>query len=297
MKMAKIAFIGLGNMGEPMAVNLIKAGHILNIFDLVDAPLKRLEKIGASICLNAKQSVENVDFVISMLPAGKHVEGLYLGEEGLLNYISKETLVIDCSTIDVSTTKKLSFEAINKGISMLDAPVSGGVNGAIAGTLSFMVGSSKEMFTLVETLLQDMGQNIFHAGNAGSGQMAKACNNMLLGILMAGTSEALQLGIANGLDPKVLSEIMIKSSSRNWTLEVYNPCPDVLENVPSSNNYEGGFALDLMLKDMNLAMKASIESNSPTPLGAISRNLYSQYSNEGNGGKDFSNIFNLFSQN
>jgi len=295
--MAKIAFIGLGNMGEPMAVNLIKAGHILNIFDLVDAPLKRLEKIGASICLNAKQSVENVDFVISMLPAGKHVEGLYLGEEGLLNYISKETLVIDCSTIDVSTTKKLSFEAINKGISMLDAPVSGGVNGAIAGTLSFMVGSSKEMFTLVETLLQDMGQNIFHAGNAGSGQMAKACNNMLLGILMAGTSEALQLGIANGLDPKVLSEIMIKSSSRNWTLEVYNPCPDVLENVPSSNNYEGGFALDLMLKDMNLAMKASIESNSPTPLGAISRNLYSQYSNEGNGGKDFSNIFNLFSQN
>ncbi len=295
--MAKIAFIGLGNMGEPMAVNLIKAGHILNIFDLVDAPLKRLEKIGASICLNAKQSVENVDFVISMLPAGKHVEGLYLGEEGLLNYISKETLVIDCSTIDVSTTKKLSFEAINKGISMLDAPVSGGVNGAIAGTLSFMVGSSKEMFTLVETLLQDMGQNIFHAGNAGSGQMAKACNNMLLGILMAGTSEALQLGIANGLDPKVLSEIMIKSSSRNWTLEVYNPCPDVLENVPSSNNYEGGFALDLMLKDMNLAMKASIESNSPTPLGAISRNLYSQYSNEGKGGKDFSNIFNLFSQN
>ena len=294
--MAKIAFIGLGNMGEPMAANLLKAGHVLNIFDLVDAPLKRLEKIGAHICLNAKQSVENVDFVISMLPASRHVEGLYLGEEGLLNYISKETLVIDCSTIDVSTTKKLSFEAINKGISMLDAPVSGGVNGAIAGTLSFMVGSSKEMFISVEPLLKDMGQNIFHAGNAGSGQMAKACNNMLLGILMAGTSEALQLGIANGLDPKVLSEIMLKSSSRNWTLEVYNPCPDVLENVPSSNNYEGGFALDLMLKDMNLAMKASIESNSPTPLGGISRNLYAQYSNEGKGGKDFSNIFNLFSQ-
>ncbi|NQY24005.1 MAG: 3-hydroxyisobutyrate dehydrogenase [Campylobacteraceae bacterium] len=294
--MAKIAFIGLGNMGEPMAANLLKAGHILNIFDLVDAPLKRLEKIGAHICLNAKQSVENVDFVISMLPASRHVEGLYLGEEGLLNYISKETLVIDCSTIDVSTTKKLSFEAINKGISMLDAPVSGGVNGATAGSLSFMVGSSKEMFTLVETILKDMGENIFHAGNAGSGQMAKACNNMLLGILMAGTSEALQLGIANGLDPKVLSEIMLKSSSRNWTLEVYNPCPDVQKNVPSSNNYEGGFALDLMLKDMNLAMKASIESNSPTPLGSISRNLYAQYSNEGKGEKDFSNIFNLFSQ-
>ena len=294
--MAKIAFIGLGNMGEPMAANLLKAGHILNIFDLVDAPLKMLEKIGAHICLNAKQSVENVDFVISMLPASRHVEGLYLGEEGLLNYISKETLVIDCSTIDVSTTKKLSFEAINKGISMLDAPVSGGVNGATAGSLSFMVGSSKEMFTLVETILKDMGENIFHAGNAGSGQMAKACNNMLLGILMAGTSEALQLGIANGLDPKVLSEIMLKSSSRNWTLEVYNPCPDVQKNVPSSNNYEGGFALDLMLKDMNLAMKASIESNSPTPLGSISRNLYAQYSNEGKGEKDFSNIFNLFSQ-
>ena len=294
--MAKIAFIGLGNMGEPMAANLLKAGHILNIFDLVDAPLKRLEKIGAHICLNAKQSVENVDFVISMLPASRHVEGLYLGEEGLLKYISKETLVIDCSTIDVSTTKKLSFEAINKGISMLDAPVSGGVNGATAGSLSFMVGSSKEMFTLVETILKDMGENIFHAGNAGSGQMAKACNNMLLGILMAGTSEALQLGIANGLDPKVLSEIMLKSSSRNWTLEVYNPCPDVQKNVPSSNNYEGGFALDLMLKDMNLAMKASIESNSPTPLGSISRNLYAQYSNEGKGEKDFSNIFNLFSQ-
>ncbi len=295
--MSKVAFIGLGNMGEPMAANLIKAGHDLVVFDLVAAPQERLKKQGAKIASSALNSIQDVDFVISMLPAGKHVEGLYLGQSALFNHISKNTIIIDCSTIDVATTKKLSIQAQESGLNIVDAPVSGGVAGATAGTLSFMVGATEENFYNVKELLENMGKNIFHAGDAGAGQMAKACNNMLLGIMMAGTSEALQLGIANGLDPKKLSEIMLNSSGRNWTLEVYNPCPDVQENVPSSNDYEGGFALDLMLKDMNLALQASLESKSSTPLGSLSRSLYAQHSNIGNGHKDFSNIFNQFSKN
>jgi len=294
--MSKVAFIGLGNMGEPMAVNLINAGHELTVFDLVEAPLQRMEKLGAKIASSAIESISDVDFVISMLPAGKHVEGLYLTQSKLLDAVSKNCIVIDCSTIDVETTKKLSLEAQKRNIKIVDAPVSGGVGGATAGTLSFMVGADAETFDEVKDLLANMGKNIFHAGISGAGQMAKACNNMLLGILMAGTSEALQLGIANGLDPKVLSEIMLKSSGRNWTLEVYNPCPDVLPDVPSSNNYQGGFALDLMLKDMNLAMQAGEQSNSTTPLGSLSRDLYAQHSDIGNGGKDFSNIFSQFSK-
>lgn len=294
--MSKIAFIGLGNMGEPMAINLIKAGHKLKVFDLAIEPLKRIENLGATISECASKCIEDAEFIISMLPAGKHVEGLYLGETKLLDKVPKNCIVIDCSTIDVATTKKLSQEANKRDIKILDAPVSGGVNGAKAGTLSIMVGGCTEDFNAIENLLSCMGKNIFHAGESGAGQMAKACNNMLLGILMAGTSEALQLGIANGLDPKTLSEIMLRSSGRNWTLEVYNPSPNVLENVPSSNNYEGGFALDLMLKDMNLAVQASLESESATPLGALSRSIYAQYSNMGNGHKDFSSIYDYFSK-
>ncbi|MGB5918784.1 3-hydroxyisobutyrate dehydrogenase [Arcobacter sp.] len=293
--MSKIAFIGLGNMGEPMAINLIKSGHKLKVFDLAAEPLKRTEKLGATIAKTAGECVEDAEFVISMLPAGKHVEGLYLGETNLLEKVSKDCIVIDCSTIDVATTKKLSQEANKRNINIIDAPVSGGVGGAKAGTLSFMVGGTKQNFEVIKSLLSCMGKNIFHAGESGAGQMAKACNNMLLGILMVGTSETLQLGIANGLDPKILSEIMLNSSGRNWTLEVYNPSPNILENVPSSNNYEGGFALDLMLKDMNLAMQASSESKSATPLGSLSRCLYAQYSNMGNGHKDFSSIYDYFS--
>jgi len=292
--MAKIAFIGLGNMGEPMAINLINAGHTLKVFDLVKEPLLRVEKLGAAISPDCKKCVEDADFIISMLPAGKHVEDLYLGSGNLLAHISKKSLVIDCSTIDVKTSIKVSKAAEELGITMLDAPVSGGVNGAKQATLSFMVGCTKETFSLVETLLLKMGKNIFHAGALGAGQMAKECNNMLLGILMAGTAEALQLGIKNGLHPKTLSEIMLKSSGKNWALEVYNPCPNILEQVPSSSNYEGGFALDLMLKDMNLALQAARVSKMEIPLASLATELYEKHSLDGNGKKDFSSIFTAY---
>jgi 3-hydroxyisobutyrate dehydrogenase len=229
-----------------------------------------------------------------MLPAGKHVESLYLGGNGLINHIKAGALVIDSSTIDKATVVKVATGLLAKGINFIDAPVSGGVGGATAGTLSFMVGGSEADFATAKPVLDNMGKNIFLAGSHGAGQVAKVCNNMLLAILMSGTAEALQLGISNGLDPKVLSEIMLQSSGRNWTLEVYNPCPDVLENVPSSNNYEGGFMVDLMAKDLGLAMDTAVQSQSSTPMGALARNLFAMHAIAGNGSKDFSSIFNMY---
>jgi 3-hydroxyisobutyrate dehydrogenase len=182
------------------------------------------------------------------------------------------------------------------GIAFIDAPVSGGVGGAKAGTLTFIVGGSAENFQRAHAVLSAMGKNLFHAGDVGAGQIAKICNNMLLSVLMVGTSEALQLGVDNGLDPKVLSDIMLKSSGRNWTLELYNPCPDVLPNVPSSNNYQGGFMVDLMAKDLGLASECAQQSQSTTPMGALARNLYVQHQRQGHGKLDFSSIFRFFSK-
>jgi 3-hydroxyisobutyrate dehydrogenase len=231
-----------------------------------------------------------------MLPAGKHVEAVYLSDDGLINYIDKDALVIDSSTIDSATSIKVGAALLEKGINFIDAPVSGGVGGAIAGSLSFMVGGSETDFEHGKSVLASMGKNIFHAGKHGAGQIAKVCNNMLLSVLMIGTSEALQLGITNGLDPAILSNIMSNSSGSNWTLDVYNPCPDVMENVPSSNDYQGGFMVDLMAKDLGLAMDTAVTSQSSTPMGALARNLYAIHAASGNGTKDFSSIFNLFNQ-
>jgi len=293
--MANIAFIGLGNMGGPMAVNLVKSGHQVCVFDLSEQAVAHVVEQGASTQGNAIDCVQDAEFIISMLPAGKHVEGVYLNAEtGLINHIAKGAMVVDSSTIDATTSKKVAAAFAQQGIEFVDAPVSGGVGGAVAGTLSFMVGGSEAEFTKVKPILDNMGKNIFHAGDHGAGQIAKACNNMLLSVLMIGTSEALQLGLANGLDASVLSNIMSKSSGSNWTLDVYNPCPDVMENVPSSNDYQGGFMVDLMAKDLGLAMDASVSSHSSTPMGALARSLYAMHAANGNGGKDFSSIFNLF---
>ena len=209
--MANIAFIGLGNMGGPMAVNLVKAGHQVCVFDLFPQAVEKVVAQGASSKSDVTACVEGAEFIISMLPAGKHVESLYLGDNGLINHITKGALVIDSSTIDKATVIKVSDKLCEAGINFIDAPVSGGVGGATAGTLSFMVGGTAEDFSKAKPVLDNMGKNIFHAGNHGAGQVAKVCNNMLLAVLMAGTSEALQLGISNGLDPKVLSEIMLQS--------------------------------------------------------------------------------------
>jgi len=294
--MANIAFIGLGNMGGPMATNLVKAGHQVCVYDLSAQAVIDVVEHGATTAVSAQECVKEAEFIISMLPAGKHVSGIYLGEDGLINHIPSGSLVIDSSTIDSQTSQTVGAALKEKGIEFIDAPVSGGVGGATAGTLSFMVGGSEESFTRVKPILNNMGKNIFHAGEHGAGQVAKVCNNMLLSVLMAGTAEALQLGIANGLDPKVLSDIMSKSSGSNWTLDVYNPCPDVMEGVPSSNNYQGGFMVDLMAKDLGLAMDTAVASQSSTPMGALARSLYAMHAGAGNGDKDFSSIFNLFNK-
>lgn len=294
--MAKVAFIGLGNMGGPMAINLVKAGHSVAAFDLSEAALAQVKAEGATVAVSAADAVKGAEFIISMLPAGKHVLGLYLGEQGVAAQISKDALVIDCSTIDADSARKVGAGLSAQGIAFIDAPVSGGVGGAKAGTLTFIVGGDEAHFERAKTVLGNMGKNLFHAGSVGAGQVAKICNNMLLSILMVGTSEALQMGVDNGLDPKVLSDIMLKSSGRNWTLELYNPCPDVMENVPSSNGYQGGFMVDLMAKDLGLALEAALQSQSSTPMGALARSLYVTHQRAGNGKLDFSSIFKLFAK-
>ncbi|MGO2996977.1 MAG: 3-hydroxyisobutyrate dehydrogenase [Moraxellaceae bacterium] len=287
-----IAFIGLGNMGAPMAENLLKAGYTLSVFDLSDAATKRLEKAGACVAQSPKEAASNAQVVISMLPAGQHVHSVYLGDssaEGLLAALPKGTLVIDSSTIAAADARTVAEAASKLGIDFLDAPVSGGTGGAVAGSLTFIVGGRADAFAKAEPILSAMGKNIFHAGEHGAGQVAKICNNMLLGILMAGTAEAINLGVKNGLDPKVLSDIMLQSSGRNWTLEVYNPYPQVMENVPSSNGYQGGFMSKLMQKDLNLAMQTAKDTHVDTPMGAKATELYTTHAQD-NGDKDFSSI-------
>ncbi len=287
-----IAFIGLGNMGAPMAENLLKAGYALSVYDLSADATQRLQQAGASVADSPKDAASNAQVIISMLPAGKHVHSVYLGDDrdnGLLAELPKGTLVIDSSTIAAADARLVAESASKLGIDFLDAPVSGGTGGAIAGTLTFIVGGEDKAFSKAEPILAVMGKNIFHAGDHGAGQVAKICNNMLLGILMAGTAEAINLGVKNGLDPKVLSDIMLQSSGRNWTLEVYNPYPQVMENVPSSNGYQGGFMSKLMQKDLNLAMQTAKDTNVETPMGAKAAELYEAHTLE-NGDKDFSSI-------
>ncbi|WPG40090.1 3-hydroxyisobutyrate dehydrogenase [Variovorax sp. EBFNA2] len=292
----KIAFIGLGNMGGPMALNLHKAGHTLSAFDLSAEACKKFGAEGLPIATSAVETVAGAEVVISMLPASAHVEGLFLGgagKPGLLDSIQAGTLVIDSSTIAAATSRKVAEAAAAKGVAMIDAPVSGGTGGAIAGTLTFMVGGETADLERARPVLEKMGANIFHAGAAGAGQTAKICNNMLLGILMIGTSEALALGVANGLDPKVLSEIMRRSSGGNWALEKYNPMPGVMETSPASKNYAGGFGTDLMLKDLGLAQENASAVRASTPLGGLARSLYAAHSLAGHGALDFSSVLKL----
>jgi 3-hydroxyisobutyrate dehydrogenase len=288
-------------MGGPMVVNLLAAGHKVIAWDIVPASLDKAVSAGAMGAGSAAGTTEGVDVLISMLPASAHVASLFLGsggtgsEEGLLAKIAPETLVIDCSTIASATAITVASAARDRGIEMLDAPVSGGVGGAVAGTLTFIVGGESAAMERARPILEAMGKNIFHAGAAGAGQVAKICNNMLLSVLMAGTAEALQMGVDNGLDPKVLSEIMRKSSGGNWALEVYNPYPGVMEKVPSCNDYEGGFLVDLMIKDLGLATEAALATSSLTPMGSLARNLYISHRQRGFGRKDFSSIQKMYS--
>ena len=288
--MKKIGFIGLGNMGEPMATNLVKAGFDVIGFDLIEEAKKKAERNGIQISKDAVSASENVDALISMLPASEHVESLYLGEDGLLSKLDKTVLIIDCSTIAPDSAIKVANQAKDLDLSMIDAPVSGGVVGAQESTLTFIVGGAENNVERARPLLEKMGSNIFHAGGNGAGQVAKVCNNMLLAIHMCGTAEAIALGVKNGLDASVLSEIMRKSSGGNWSLEVYNPYPGVMSSAPASRNYEGGFLNKLMVKDLGLAKEASESTNSETPMGDLARKLYQDLINQGYEDLDFSSI-------
>ena len=290
----KIGFFGVGHMGGPMAANLVKAGHEVVAFDLVPELLKAAVEQGAKAADSAAQAVQGADVVISMLPSAGAVRGLYLGEAGVLKHIDASALIIDCSTIDADTAREVAAIAKEQGRVMIDAPVSGGVGGAKAGTLTFICGGQEEAIDRARPVLECMGAQVFRAGDNGAGQLAKICNNMLLAIHMIGTAEALQMGADHGLDPAVLSEIMKASSGDNWSLDKYNPWPGVMENVPASNEYEGGFAVKLMNKDLGLALQAALSSQSATPMGNLAKSLYAAHGNHGYAEKDFSSIQRFF---
>ena len=292
--MSKIAFIGLGHMGLPMACNLVKAGHSVSGFDLVPSALEQLVNAGGKAAASAREAIEGVQVVVSMLPASRHVEGLYLGEDGLLAYITPGSLVLECSTIAPDSARKVHKAAAELGIDMLDAPVSGGTAGAAAGTLTFMTGGSAATLERAREVLGAMGKNIFHAGAEGAGQVAKVCNNQLLAVHMIGTAEAMALGVANGLQPAALAEIMRLSSGGNWSLEKYNPWPGVMDNVPASRDYSGGFAAELMTKDLGLAQESAQSTGSSTPMGALALQLYRMMIKRGEGKLDFSAVQKLF---
>lgn len=292
--MANITFIGLGNMGAPMASNLVKAGHQVTVFDLSESAVAALVAEGANSAESSKAAAAGAECVITMLPAGKHVEAVYLGDDGLLSELPEGTLVIDSSTIAPETARNVAEAAAANGLAFIDAPVSGGVGGAKAGTLTFICGGDENTFNKAKPILEAMGKNIFHAGSFGAGQVAKICNNMLLAILMAGTSEALALGAQNGLDPAVLSEIMKQSSGGNWALNVYNPWPGVMEGVPASRDYQGGFLVNLMTKDLGLAFDNAVTNQASIPMGSLARNLFQLHAGQGNGELDFSSILKLY---
>ena len=296
MSTRNIAFIGLGNMGLPMAVNLAKAGNTVTAFDLSADAIAKGRKQGLRVAGSAAEAVEGATVVLSMLPASRHVESLFLGEGGLVGRLPADTLVIDCSTIAPASARKVAEAAAARDLRMLDAPVSGGTAGAAAGTLTFIVGGDAAAFERARPLLQAMGRNVFHMGANGAGQVAKLCNNMALGVIMAVTGEALALGAAHGLDAKVLSQMMAVSTGRSWATEVCNPWPGVLENAPASRGYTGGFGSDLMLKDMGLAVEAALGVGATIPLGELARNLYAMNRQAGRGGLDFSSVVKVLTE-
>ena len=290
-----IGFIGLGNMGAPMAHNLLKAGHQLSVFDLNAAAVENLVGAGA-LPVDSPTAIAqgNAELIITMLPADAHVKSVYLGENGLIASSREGVMLIDCSTIDPHSAREVAKAAAEHGNPMLDAPVSGGTGGAAAGTLTFMVGGSDADFDRAQPILAAMGKNIVHCGAAGNGQVAKVANNMLLGISMIGVAEAMALGVALGMDAKTLAGVINTSSGRCWSSDTYNPFPGVLDNVPSSRGYSGGFGSDLMLKDLGLATEAAKQVRQPVILGALAQQLYQSFSAQGHGGLDFSAIINQY---
>jgi 3-hydroxyisobutyrate dehydrogenase len=290
----KIGFVGLGHMGAPMARNLLKAGHSLVVYDVVQRNVDALQAAGAGAATSAARAADQAELVITMLPSSPHVKTVYLGNDGVLAGVAPGVALIDSSTIDPHTAREVAVLAAQHGNPMADAPVSGGTGGAEAGTLTFMVGGDVGVFERIAPVLRHMGRNIVYCGESGTGQVAKICNNLLLGISMIGVSEAMNLGVALGIDAKVLAGIINTSSGRCWSSDTYNPYPGVMENVPAARGYTGGFGADLMLKDLGLAVDAAKLSKQPAVLGALAQQLYQMFSAQGAGGQDFSAIINLY---
>jgi 3-hydroxyisobutyrate dehydrogenase len=288
--MAKIGFVGLGNMGLPMAQNLVKAGHSVKGFDVAKAQVEALVSSGGAAADSVKAAASGVDMVITMLPAGQHVRDVYLGAQGVLASAAPGTLLIDCSTIDVETARAVSSAAEKKSLAMLDAPVSGGVGGAQAGTLTFMVGGSDAAFAKAKPVLEMMGKTIVHAGAAGNGQAAKICNNMILGVSMIAVSEAFVLAEKLGLDAQKLFDISSKSSGQCWSMTSYCPVPGPVPASPANRDYKAGFTAAMMLKDLKLAQDAAKTAGAKTPLGADAEKIYSQFVEAGEGPRDFSGV-------
>ena len=291
--MARIAFIGLGNMGLPMAQNLIKAGHQVEGVDVNPGALDKLKAAGGTSVETAKTAGGRADVVITMLPAGKQVREVYLGPNGIVENANAGTLLIDCSTIDVETARVVGTAAEQKGLLMIDAPVSGGVTGAAAGTLTFMCGGSPQAFTRAQSILEKMGKTIVHAGGSGNGQAAKICNNMILGISMIAVSEAFVLAEKLGLDHQKLFDISSKSSGQCWAMTSYCPVPGLVPASPANRDYQPGFTAAMMLKDLQLAQDAAKAAGAKTELGAGAAKLYSRYAESGEAGRDFSGIIRM----
>jgi len=287
--MAKIGFIGLGNMGLPMAQNLVKAGHAVRGFDMSKAQVDALAASGGQAADSVKAAASGVD-IITMLPAGAHVREVYLGADGVLASAGAAALLIDSSTIDVETARAVAAAADKKGLAMLDAPVSGGVGGAQAGTLTFMVGGGDDAFARALPVLEKMGKTIVHAGGAGNGQAAKICNNMILGVSMIAVSEAFVLAEKLGLDAQKLYDISSKSSGQCWSMTTYCPVPGLVPTSPANRDYKAGFTAAMMLKDLKLAQDAAKAAGAETPLGADAARIYGEYVEAGEGPRDFSGV-------
>ena len=289
--MARVAFIGLGNMGGGMAANLAKAGHEVRAFDLARPALDRAVEHGCTEATSAAEACKDADAVVTMLPAGKHVAQVY--RDSVFGAAPKSAILMDCSTIDVATAKSVEAEAQAAGYTMVDAPVSGGIAAAEGGTLTFMVGGSDDGFESAKTYLDKMGKAVIHAGGPGAGQAAKICNNMLLGATMAATCEAFVLAQKLGLDPQTFFDISSKASGQSWSMTSYCPVPGVGPDTPADRDYEGGFAAALMLKDLKLAMEAAQAAGAYTPMGGEAEELYQRFVDRGGAHKDFSALIKM----
>ena len=286
--MARVAFIGLGNMGGGMAANLAKHGHDVRAFDLNAAALDKAQAAGCLPVATAAEAVAGAEAIVTMLPAGAHVESVYA--DAVFGHAEPSAILIDCSTIDVATARRVAETATAKGLAAVDAPVSGGIGAANAGTLTFMVGGAEDAFERARPFLADMGKAVIHAGASGAGQAAKMANNMLLGATMIATCEAFRLAERLGLDAQTFYDISSVSSGQSWSMTSYCPVPGVGPETPADHDYQGGFAAALMLKDLRLAMQAAEGAGAATPLGAHATALYEAFVAAGNGGTDFSGI-------